>query len=155
MKRKHIIIVAGSLAGLGLIAFFAMRSRKKKEVADILDKIDKGVKETGTIKDLAGDIAFNENQPIPNGTSLLKVATAQAYAKKMYGLFDQYLGTYDDEEGAIALLSQIKTKVKLSQVAKEFRKIYGQHLGQFLTEKIDKSPNPQTLKMVINNMSKY
>jgi hypothetical protein len=157
MKRKHILILTGSLAGIGMIALLVIRNKKKKEVTDILDKLDKGTNETGTIADLGGDEAFNVNlandrKKIPAGSPLLRVATAQDYAKKVY---DKFGYVYDDEEGAISLLSQIGTKVKVSQVAKEFGIKYGTDMGQFLTSKIDKSNNPDTLKRIIANMKLY
>jgi|CXWL01.1.fsa_nt_gi hypothetical protein len=159
-KTRYIVLGASAVVAVsGIIAMIVTSNKKKKEVSDILNKLSTGAGATGTIADLTSDDAFNINLlssgKIPAGAKIFTVAAAQSYAKKLNGLLDQYGGVYDDEEGAIAALSQIGTKAKVSQVAKEFGKLYGKNLGDFLTSKIDKANNPTVFKQTINNMKLY
>jgi hypothetical protein len=70
------------------------------------------------------------SQPFPDGTPLIKVATAQANAKQIYNALSGYF--FDDPDIIIGLFNSYKNKAQVSQMAQAFYNTYKRDLLTFL-----------------------
>jgi hypothetical protein len=115
------LLVTGVL-GTGL--YFLVKSLPNKEGRILEDA------ETNVSKDNPFSYTEFLSQTIPQGTSLLKVATARANAKQIYDSLNTWFN--DDEDITIGVFSSLSSKVKVAQVCKEFFDMYKKDILQYL-----------------------
>lgn len=151
MKTRTIYIASGItiVVGTGII-ILVRRNNNKKLIAQINKIIDSGTQATGTPKDIAADDAFNPNffKTIANA-KIYNTASADAIAKRIYGDIGY---VYDDETDIVSTIKSIPTKAKLSFVASRFLILYGESLGGFVTNHVDKGDNLTQIYNIVKTM---
>lgn len=131
MEKKKIYITTGAIMLIASITgLLIIRARNKKEVAAIVDIIQSGVNETGTIDDLRYNKAFDPNYW--QGKSQNKLGTPAQVATVAKIIYNAKGILNDDEDAVYNAFSVMQSKPTVSQVAHYFAQNYNTGLYDFL-----------------------
>lgn len=120
MTRETKIILLSTLAMGTIVGLVMIRQRNRKELDEIIDKINTGQGATGTVDDLKHNNAFNPEY-FKGKTGLLSGNEAVAQAKIIYnakGIVN------DDEDAVYGVFNRAKSKAVISQIAMAFQILY-------------------------------
>ena len=120
------------------LKFCTKRRTRFGEGEEDLEKIKKAKEEEEKAKKEADSVSadnpfsFSEfmAQPFPEGTPLIKVATAQANAKQVYNALSGYF--FDSPDMIIGLFNSYKNKAQVAQMAQAFYIAYKRDILTFL-----------------------
>ena len=137
MSTKSILTQGASnkpiqFAVAGLIVLGGGYFLFKKFGKDIIVTPEERAKKQAEDVSTENPFSFTEflGQEIPKGTSLIKVATAQANAKQVYDALSGYF--FDDPDMIIGLFNSYKNKAQVAQMAQAFYLGYKKDILNYL-----------------------
>lgn len=113
---------------VGAIVYFG--GKFLKGVIPTGANIRKGEAETTTSTDNPFSFKTFLGQKIPTGTNLLKAASSQKEAKKIYDALNTYFA--DDADIVVGVFSALPSKVQVAQVAESFFNYYKRDILEYI-----------------------